>query len=193
MSNTRGNGLLETWLSKLRASKANSLISTTHRQGRILDIGCGSVPYFLKTINFAEKYGLDPEVALQTDNSINISQTAFVGSNLPFENNWFDVVTLLAVVEHLELSELQLLFTEIFRVLKPGGRVIITTPAVWTNFILWSLAKLRLLSPEEIAEHKDLISSKQLKSFAVSAGFKITDIKAGYFELGLNQYFYADK
>src|SRR5664279_3946205 len=92
-----------------------------------------------------------------------ISRTSFAGANLPFEDNFFDVVTLLAVVEHLELSELQLLFTEIFRILKPGGRVIITTPAVWTNFILWSLAKLHLLSPEEIAEHKDLISSKQLK------------------------------
>jgi hypothetical protein len=44
---TRGRGLLEPWLAKMRAQRANRLIPAELRAGRILDIGCGSFPYFL--------------------------------------------------------------------------------------------------------------------------------------------------
>ncbi|HBE45379.1 MAG TPA: hypothetical protein DDW17_08060 [Deltaproteobacteria bacterium] len=45
---------------------ANSFISPYLRQGRILDIGCGSFPYFLKNTEFAEKYGIDKTVSDMT-------------------------------------------------------------------------------------------------------------------------------
>ena len=44
---TRGKGLLEPMLADLRAQRANKLIPSTSRTGRILDIGCGTYPYFL--------------------------------------------------------------------------------------------------------------------------------------------------
>ena len=40
---------------------------------------------------------------------------------LPFEDNFFSVVTLLAVVEHLNPDSMAILFRESHRVLKPGG------------------------------------------------------------------------
>ena len=39
---TRGYGLLEPLLARLRAQQANSLIPNHLRKARILDIGCGS-------------------------------------------------------------------------------------------------------------------------------------------------------
>ena len=56
---TRGSGLLEPFLARLRARKANRLIPPHLRSGRILDIGCGSFPYFLAHTSFAEKFALD--------------------------------------------------------------------------------------------------------------------------------------
>jgi hypothetical protein len=41
---TRGKGFFEPFLARLRAKKANRLITKDLRGGRILDIGCGTFP-----------------------------------------------------------------------------------------------------------------------------------------------------
>lgn len=56
---TRGYGLLEYFLAIQRARIANKFIEDTHKNGRILDIGCGSYPIFLLTSKFMEKIGID--------------------------------------------------------------------------------------------------------------------------------------
>ena len=56
---TRGGGLLEPALARYRANMANKLIPEQLRSGRILDVGCGSYPYFLSHTAFAEKYAID--------------------------------------------------------------------------------------------------------------------------------------
>lgn len=48
------------------------------------------------------------------------------GTSLPFENNSFDCVISFQVIEHIHDSVLFL--REVFRVLKPGGEVYLTTP-----------------------------------------------------------------
>ena len=44
---TRGYGLLETLLSNQRMKITNKLIKNHHKNGAILDIGCGTYPIFL--------------------------------------------------------------------------------------------------------------------------------------------------
>jgi len=56
---TRGTGLLEGFLARARARRADALISSDLRGGRILDIGCGSTPYFLAHTSFKEKFAID--------------------------------------------------------------------------------------------------------------------------------------
>jgi hypothetical protein len=56
---TRGKGLLEPLLARLRTQRANLLIPPELREGRILDIGCGSYPYFLAHTAFKEKFAVD--------------------------------------------------------------------------------------------------------------------------------------
>src|SRR5690606_9300954 len=56
---TRGKGRLEAFLARHRAQMANRLIPDELRSGTIVDIGCGSYPYFLSTTDFAHRYGLD--------------------------------------------------------------------------------------------------------------------------------------
>jgi hypothetical protein len=56
---TRGKGLLEPLLARLRTQRANQLIPKELRDGRILDIGCGSYPYFLAHTAFKAKFAVD--------------------------------------------------------------------------------------------------------------------------------------
>lgn len=101
---TRGSGLLEGLLAKKRSAKANSLIKDFHRKGRILDIGCGSYPYFLMTVDFKEKYGVDPVLDMSKikNGKIILKKLDVTEQKLPFADNNFDVITMLAVFEHID-------------------------------------------------------------------------------------------
>jgi ubiquinone/menaquinone biosynthesis C-methylase UbiE len=112
---------------------------------------------------------------------------------LPFEDNFFDVVTMLAVFEHIEPAKLTGLLSEIRRILKPGGMSVMTTPAVWTDRLLRALAKIRLVSPAEIEEHKDAYSFKKITKFLTQAGLSDQRLKFGYFELFMNIWATATK
>ena len=51
---------------------------------------------------------------------------------LPFAAGSFDRVLMLDIVEHLYPDELRIALQEVFRVLRPGGRVVVhTAPNVW--------------------------------------------------------------
>ena len=194
---TRGKGLLEPMLADLRAQRANKLIPTELRQGRILDIGCGSFPYFLAHTAFAEKFAIDqiplPE---HTANELKIESFTLdleIEPRLPFADNYFESVTLLAVVEHLDPALMAKLFKEIYRVLKPEGLVILTTPAAWSDGLLKFMAQVGLVSAEEIHEHASAYTLPLLGWYFGQAGFEMTKTKFGYFEFMLNMWATAKK
>lgn len=195
MSVTRGHGLLEGLLALLRCRQANRLIDPALRVGRLLDIGCGSYPLTLQKTPFREKFGLDREVQeaqVEEFQSLGIDLRRYdieTDERLPFEDASLDVVTILAVVEHLDRPILARLCGEAHRVLKPGGQFIATTPASWTGPILTMLAKLGLLSKEEIEEHRELLTRREMEELLRAGGFE--RVRSGLFELGLNSWFLA--
>lgn len=192
---TRGTGILEVFLAKQRASKANSFIRKSDRKGRILDIGCGSYPYFLSNTSFKEKYGLDPSLKLSeiSDKNLNLKVLDITKNKLPFKNNYFNVITMLAVFEHIEQDKLPEILYEIKRVLKKGGVFIITTPAPWADKLLHSMARFGLISSEEIHEHKHNHPKEKIEGILIASGFEKRKIKSGFFELLMNMWFNAIK
>lgn len=192
MSVTRGYGLLEGFLARKRAEIADSKIPPKARSGRILDIGCGTEPYFLIKTKFKIKYGIDPAVTHRSKSgSLVLKRQDVQTARLPFQENYFDVVTVLAVVEHMEPRKLKALLKEILRVLRPGGRLVLTTPCTWTHYILVAMAKLRLVSSYEISEHKAAYNHRQLRGLLSELGFR--KVRCGYFELFLNNWAHGDK
>ena len=194
---TRGKGLLEPMLADLRAHRANKLIPSTLRAGRILDIGCGTYPYFLAHTSFAEKFAID-QLPLPSHTATELKIESFmldleIKPHLPFEGHFFESVTLLAVVEHLDPSLMALLFKEVYRVLKPGGMVVLTTPAAWSDGLLKFMARINLVSAEEIHEHAYAYTLPLLGWYFGQAGFEMTKIKFGYFEFMFNMWATAQK
>ena len=153
---TRGHGLLEGFLARQRMKMADRLIPEAARAGRVLDIGCGSFPLFLTQTRFAEKFGVDRTADTGGDGITLLDHDVSQSAPLPFTEAHFDVVTMLAVFEHLDRPSMARLTGEICRVLKPGGCYILTTPAAWTNPILQVLSRVGLVSAEELDEHEPL-------------------------------------
>lgn len=195
---TRGDGLLEMYLAKKRAAIANSLIPDNLRKGSILDIGCGSYPHFLVNTPFSGKFAMDRiDVSvwheIQQDEIVILNQDVESNYSLPFDDNAFTVVTMLAVIEHLNPDIVLPVMTEIQRVLKKGGIFVMTTPMPWTDKLLKLLAKFNIVSSEEIDEHKATYNTARLSSLFRQASFSDDKIRAGYFELYMNLWAMAEK
>jgi ubiquinone/menaquinone biosynthesis C-methylase UbiE len=192
MKVTRGEGLLEGLLARKRAVKANELLKQVEK-GIILDIGCGSYPYFLLSAPFDIKHGIDYSLTTTKIKNLKLEKRNVAGKPLSFKDNHFDAITMLAVFEHIEHDKLKDVLREIRRVLKKNGVFIITTPAPWSDKLLHQMAKIGLISSEEIHEHKHNLSHKKIKDYLVETGFLKDKIKNGYFEGFMNMWFRAEK
>lgn len=190
---TRGYGLLEALLAYKRAKIATQLIPYHYKRGRILDIGCGTYPYFLSHVGFKERYGLDKFVIPSCKDVRLIQQNIEVKPHLPFEDAFFDVITMLGVLEHIGGENIDSLCREVYRVLKQNGLLIITSPHRWTDKVLKIMAKIGLVSWEEISEHKVLYTPHQICKILVRNGFSKEKIFFGYFELRANIWVRCEK
>lgn len=105
---------------------------------------------------------------------------------LPFENESFEVVTMLAVLEHLNYP-LEML-KQIARVLKPNGILLLTAPSHFAKPVLEFLAfRLKIVSEAEIRDHKRYYNKCDLSEL-VSSIPELTLIKHKYFQLGMNNF-----
>ncbi|HUG40885.1 MAG TPA: class I SAM-dependent methyltransferase [Longimicrobiales bacterium] len=186
---TRGSGLLEGFLARRRAAMALRLLDGAPRSGGILDVGCGRHPSFLLRSGFAERFGVDqlvPPHGLEIDGARLLHHAITPAARLPFEDHRFHAVTMLAVFEHIAPAALPPLLADTRRVLRHDGLLVITTPASWTDPILRTLARLRLVSGEEIHEHQDAYDHGRIRDHLLQAGFPDDALRFGSFELGMN-------
>jgi len=181
---------LEPLLYKLRFRRVVDYIP---KNGKICDICCGSRGSFLlDTRNLIkEGVGLDREVESRQEGAIVFKKTS-IDKEINERSEYFNCVTLLAAIEHLENP--QNIVNEIFRILRPGGKVLITTPSPRGKWLLEFLAfKIGIVSPKEISDHKHYFSKEELLKICERAGFKNENIKIKEFEFGCNTFLCAKK
>jgi 2-polyprenyl-3-methyl-5-hydroxy-6-metoxy-1,4-benzoquinol methylase len=150
-------------------------------------------------VDFSERYGLDKLIECTVADEIKqrgihlghyeIEKT----DQIPFGNDYFDVVTMLAVFEHIEPERLVIIHREIYRVLKPGGIYVMTTPAFWTDRLLRFLARIGLISAVEINEHKGSYRFSDVSRVLRDASFQDNRLEHGYFEVFMNLWVTATK
>lgn len=185
---TRGNGLLEGLLARRRAAVADRLLPEDRGEASLLDIGCGSHPLFLLRSGFRHRVGIDKLVGDgAAPAGVELIRHDFERDpRLPLPPESFDAVTMLAVFEHLEPAVLVPLLADTRRVLRPGGTLVLTTPAGWTDPLIRVLARLRLVSREEIEEHKGAYDHDDIGRRLVAAGYDPAALRFGTFELFMN-------
>ena len=93
---------------------------------RILDIGCG--PWgLINYINMGDRYGFDPLMDYfleEFDMPKDIKFLKGVAEEIPFKNNFFDLVMVTNVLDHAR-QPLRIL-NEVKRVLKPNGILVLS-------------------------------------------------------------------
>ncbi len=153
-------------------------------RSRVCDIGCGLGARFLyfarAKISFG--VGIDDQVSMPAMQGAAIVR-GDITQGMPFRSGQFDHAMLLAVLEHL--SHPGPLFTEIFRILAPGGSLIMTWPTDVVDPLLHVLRGVRLVSKEmESERHQVRTPLPVLLSMLSEIGFTMCWHQR--FELGLN-------
>jgi SAM-dependent methyltransferase len=98
-------------------------------KGKLMDFGCGSKPY--QNLFKVDSYiGVDVEQSGHNHQNSKID-VFYNGTTLPFESETFDSVFSSEVLEHLFQPDAML--HEINRVLKPGGKLLLTAPFGWNE------------------------------------------------------------
>lgn len=97
--------------------------------GAVLDVGCGVKPYKEIIERKSSAYiGLDYKGSPHGLREVDVVGSAM---ELPFGTGTFDTVVSFQVLEHVR--EPKDFLKEAFRVLKPGGKMILTTPFLWAE------------------------------------------------------------
>lgn len=181
---------LDVFIRYLRYRQMSRLI----RSGAVLlDVGCGREGFLLHRMKEKIKhgYGIDKKIKDWKSGNITIIGFDFDSKAYPpLPEGFADQATMLAVLEHVMYPEYTL--ASIYRSLKNGGEIILTTPTPLSKPILEFLAyRLRLIDEEEIRDHKHYFSKKELIALLQKIGFK--NIRHNYFEWGVNQITIARK
>jgi SAM-dependent methyltransferase len=94
--------------------------------GNVLDVGCGQSPYkHLLDPGTTKYFGIDIAAAYKFD-YCNPDITPFHGEVIPFESEMFSGLVCTEVLEHVQ--NYQKLIEEMYRVMRKGGKGIITIP-----------------------------------------------------------------
>lgn len=137
--------------------------ASTSGRCRILDVGCGTGTMLTYLARFGDAQGVDIDAeAIEYCHArglTHVSQSA--ADSLPFDSETFDLVTALDVIEHID-DDIGVL-REMRRVLKPGGRLLVTVPAYR---FLWG-------RQDEINLHKRRYVARELRNRLQTADFEM--------------------
>lgn len=134
---------------------------------KVLDIGCGSGLMLNALEDIGQTFGMD-----MSDDAINFSKEIFSGKvekgflpdQIPYEENYFGLITALDVIEHVDrdIDSLKAIRSRLVL----GGKAVITVPAY---MFLWS-------SFDEMNEHKRRYTLPELNTKLIQAGFTVETI-----------------
>jgi len=150
------------------------LLNLRKKSRKFLDVGCGTGVLMQDLSIYGESWGMDCSLIVLNycrKRGNRFLKKADLEEKLPFKNDFFEVVTCLDVLEHIKNEKSAL--KELFRIIKPGGLLVITVPAFPKLWTYW----------DEKNGHKRRYLLKELKVKLRKEGFKV--VKASYFNVSI--------
>ena len=143
-------------------------------KGRLLDIGCGVGDFLV----YVQKQGWEVQGVEPSDNAKKIAESRL--GFLPkspsdyalFPDHSFDVITMWHVLEHID--DLHFQTSEIIRLLKPGGRLVIALPNYQSFDCQYYKDKW---AAWDVPRHLNHFAPDMLRGMFVSLGFQVIDIQ----------------
>ena len=129
--------LLKLWISDVNGALEETIAPHIGDRSRVLDAGCSRGDPDIPSLQRAEQaVGIDADLIGLRANALLRDRVQGALESLPFADNLFDAVVCKFVVEHLPSPPL--VFSEFWRVLRPGGMLAVLTPNRWSVFALVS-------------------------------------------------------
>jgi 2-polyprenyl-3-methyl-5-hydroxy-6-metoxy-1,4-benzoquinol methylase len=164
--------------------RAAELFAAWPRTGRVLDMAAGSGAFArrLRQLGFAvEACDLFPEQFGAPEIPIKFAD---LSERLPYDDASFDVLSCLEGVEHLE--DQFAFIRECWRVLRPGGRLLLSTPNTlglasrwryfWTGFFPLATKPMNEHRKAPIHDHIHLITYYELRYILRTTGFNVVQV-----------------
>jgi glycosyltransferase involved in cell wall biosynthesis len=167
--------LIQRWWQRTRLKNIRAMMQAYWFQGDVLDVGSGS-SRIIQT--FKHAVALDTSVKkLRFLGETNTRRVCGSALALPFKDGSFDCLIHSQLIEYLPKDDV--IFSEIRRVLRPGGTVIIGT----VDFGTWiwpTIEKIYgILLPHAYAEeHISPYTLDSLKETLVRFGFRVDEVKS---------------
>lgn len=187
---TQINGILSPLLQRIRINKA-----LPHINGKkILDIGCSNgemLKYLSQDIDYV---GVEGSNSYFNKASETYPNHKFINLYIDGDNaasldiGKQDTIIMLAVLEHMKFPAK--ILKNLKKYLAENGRIVITTPSNFSEYILKIGSKFRIFS-SEMDEHENHFSKKNLMSICVSADLNI--LYYSRFEIGMNHLVVLEK
>jgi 2-polyprenyl-3-methyl-5-hydroxy-6-metoxy-1,4-benzoquinol methylase len=169
-------GALSGWLARARLKAVRP-----HLAGHVLDFACGH-GQLAQFCDPAGYLGVDID-----SRKIDIARQHFPGHRfevaLPAGER-YDTIAALAFIEHVAPEPYLKQFAGLLR---PGGKVVLTTPHPAYEWVHTSGARLHIFSPEAHDDHEDLLSSERMAELADSVSLRL--LTSRRFLFGANQLF----
>lgn len=149
---------------------------------RVVDIGCGAGPglrYLSARGALAlgldhSRYALETALKLSPESVVVLNDSAL---GLPCQDHSADLLLLSELVEHID--GVAPLLAECRRILRPGGRIIVTTPNLWDIRRMLAPVTGRVWSGDTDPTHVNLYTPTRLASDLRAAGFTGIRVRTG--------------
>ena len=147
-----------------------------------LDVGCGPGTFIgmlkskickgldisKKQINFAKK----------TYQTLNKKFYLIKNNKFPFKSNYFDSISIIELIEHLDRQSINKIISESFRVLKKNGLIIITTPNYNSLWPMLEMLVNKFLKVNYEEQHITKLNRKKLNKLISKRKFKIIKVNS---------------
>jgi ubiquinone/menaquinone biosynthesis C-methylase UbiE len=125
------------------------LFETLPEGAKVLDVGCGTGEHLVRAVKAGfEACGVEPAPAMLDFARKNVPKADLrqgIATDLPFGDGEFDLVIMVEVLRYLDRPDTETALKEARRVLKPGGRLMVTLVNRWALDGFYVLQRARSL------------------------------------------------